>query len=707
MSIKKNVIINKSALIDNFNINLNQIVLDKIKKYNEYNIQINTYSESENYDIVNNLEPYQLAIKSNLLIYHPKEFNGWYSLIDIFDKDMLNIESNLNILVDANIIGIIELIKYMRERNDTFYLNNKVADQIDIKVYEYFRKMFKININNNKTLFDLIFVTNIDIIKSYHSSLNSKGNIILLNQISELDNQYIEKINNLLKLFNQIEIISPYILKSSGEFIIIFSKPKNDHIIKENFGNLMLKVEDFFKYHLNRLIKQQKSKLHILNISNQDLRLKIAQKYQTKILGKLINLFTQLNIPLNTNQINYYNQKLITINQKLYSSLNVISYQFINYEDLKIEFNNKLELKRYTNLHNISANLSKVKRAIDTRYLKKWQFITFQLDNLKSLGKYVSTKYKIFDNTNIIASNAFLKIYEMLITYPLINNNNKLKSFHFCEAPGMFIVGLNHYIQTRTQIKDWSWYGNSLSVSTSKTALTDLHGLINKYKDKWLIGPESDGDIRTLKNIDYFKEIIGEVDLITSDCGICVEISDLNQYEEQIAETDYAQFYNMINLLKIGGSGLIKTFIPLELASNVCVIYTLTQLFEKVYICKPITSRPQNSEVYLICLNYQGINKELQHNLRSLLDKKINPKFNPNYQWIKDIPITFISQLEDYIIDITRQQISYLLNIFHFVDNTSELDKIKLLKEDKLKSKTNQYWCNKFNMISNNGTKLL
>jgi len=231
--------------------------------------------------------------------------------------------------------------------------------------------------------------------------------------------------------------------------------------------------------------------------------------------------------------------------------------------------------------------------------------------------------------------------------------------------------------------------------------------LINKYKDKWLIGPESDGDIRTLKNIDYFKDTLGEVDLITSDCGICVELSDLNQYEEQIAETDYAQFYNMINLLKIGGSGLIKTFIPLELASNVCLIYTLTQVFEKVYICKPITSRPQNSEVYLICLNYQGINKELHNKMRSLLDKKINKKFNPNHQWIKDIPITFISQLEDYIVDITRQQISYLLNIFHFVDNTSELDKIKLLKNEQLKLKTNQYWCNKFNLEFNSGNKLI
>jgi 23S rRNA U2552 (ribose-2'-O)-methylase RlmE/FtsJ len=408
--------------------------------------------------------------------------------------------------------------------------------------------------------------------------------------------------------------------------------------------------------------------------------------------------------------LDYYDTKLLTINNKLYSAVNLISYQFITYDDIKLNFDlTSKTLTKYTGLNNLSKNLNRIKRAIDTRYFKKWQYITFQLDNYKLLGEYISKKYNVFSNKTIKPSNAFMKIYEMLMSFNIIDKSKPtLKSFHFCEAPGMFIMGLNHYLQTKTNIKSWDWYGNSLTIDADKTALSDAYGLIGANKNKWLIGPASSGDIRELANIDFFKEKLSEVDLITSDCGICVDTCELNNYEELIAETDFAQFVNMLNLLAKGGSGIIKTFIPLELASNVCLIYTLTQVFEEVYFSKPITSRPANSEVYLVCIGYLGIDQVVLNQLKQLLNKKINPKFNPKLNWIKNIPQSFIKQLEDYVVEITRQQISYLLNIFHFIDNTAELEKIKLIKDDKkLKEVTNQYWCKKFSFESNNGVHLI
>jgi hypothetical protein len=353
-------------------------------------------------------------------------------------------------------------------------------------------------------------------------------------------------------------------------------------------------------------------------------------------------------------------------------------------------------------------NLNMIKRAIDTKYLKKWQYVTYQLDNYKSLGDYVSKKFTPLTDPKQKVSNAFLKIYEMMMTYDIISDDViTLKSFHFCEAPGMFIIGLNHYLQTKTNVKNWLWHGNSLTQDAEPTALSDSHGLIGKNKDKWLTGPEASGDIRSLTNINFFKDKLESVDFITSDCGICVDPSMLNKYEEMIAETDYAQFINVINLLKVGGSAITKTFIPLELPSNVCIIYMMTQLFEEVYLSKPITSRPQNSEVYLVGKKFLGIDSDTLNKLKSLLDKKINPKFNPHLNWIDNIPQSFINQLEDYIIEITRQQISYLLNIFHFVDNTQAIDQITLLSSGQLKEKTNEYWCKKFKLDLNKKTKLI
>ena len=104
-----------------------------------------------------------------------------------------------------------------------------------------------------------------------------------------------------------------------------------------------------------------------------------------------------------------------------------------------------------------------------------------------------------------------------------------------------------------------------------------------------------------------------------------------------------------------------------------------------------------------MCIGYLGIPESDLNKLKSLLDKKLYPKFNPRLKWIDNIPEYFLKQLEDYVIEITRQQISYLLNIFHFVDNTVELEKINMIKDDnKLKEITNKYWCKKFNIESNN-----
>jgi len=734
----KNIIINKSAQnnITDFNFKLNDKVISRLEKYNKLNLFINSEDKTD----IKRLNLFSQITNKKILLYEPTEYDGWLLLLDYMNQ--LNIINNhllhnkKNIFIDSELCGIIELSKYLSESDDNYYINETMLNLLDDKKIKYLISMYKIKsveankstkANSNSIKYNIIVSKSIDKLESYSKILTSDnvgGEILLVLNTSDIGIILMDKLNQSLKLFDQIELISPSVLKLSGDFVIIFrilptNKPtKITNTIKTN-GNLMIKLDNFFDYHLYKINKVLNSIKHLIDITNKDLQNKLISVYETKLNSIAINLFNKYNIPVNTKIRSYYDNKLISINNKLYSSLNVISYQFINYESLDINFklNNAFDTLsdssntnnvNYSNLHNIAMNLNKIKRAIDTRYFKKWQYITYQLDNYKSLGEYVSKKYDLLNDKKQKVSNAFLKIYEIMMTYELISKDDiNLKSFHFCEAPGMFIIGLNHYLQTKTNIKNWEWYGNSLTLDANKTALSDIHGLIKANTNKWLIGPELSGDIRSLTNINYFKFILGEVDFITSDCGICLDSSLLNKYEEMISETDFAQFINMINLLKVGGTGITKSFIPLELPSNVCLIYMMTQLFEEVYLSKPITSRPQNSEVYLVGKKFLGIKSDLLNDLKSLLDKSINPTFNPFNQWIENIPQSFLSQLEDYILDITRQQISYLLNIFHFVDNTHEIDKIKIISNNKLKESTNIYWCKKFNLVSNKKNKLI
>jgi len=640
---------------------------NSIEKTNILSSLINNLDDNINYRKILNLDIYNNIVNNKLLLYEPLEYAGFLLFLD-FDYQNLNI---INVLLDCTYYSFIELFKYQRETDDKYYISENILNIIPENHLKYLTNYIKIDTEIN-IKYDIIIITDFYKINKYVDKLTIDGIIIYIGDIKDIENN--------ISIFEKMKLLSPIILKLSGEFIAIYNNKKK---YKTN-------AYDFFKKHLKLIYLHLKKKKFIYNIGNIDVQKKIISAHNNKINTQILNLMNTYNIPLKTNIINYYNNKLLTITNKLYSSINVLSYQFINYENILCEIDN-IKIT-YVNLHNISKNLNKIKRAIDTRYIKKWYSITFQLDNYKSLGEYISKKYDVFLDKKINVSNAFLKIYEILCTYDLFDIfKPNLKSFHFCEAPGMFLLGINHFIKTKTKIKLWDWYANSLQQDNDNKALGDNYNLIKKYSKRWI-----NGDIRKLKNIKLFKDKLNEVEFITSDCGICVDYSDMNKYEEIIAETDFAQFINMINLLCKNGSGIIKTFIPLEKASNISIIYLATQLFKKVFLSKPITSRPHNSEVYLICIGFQGIDDILLEKLFNILNN-----FNSNISFIKDIPISFIKQLEDYILDITRQQISYLLNIFHFVDNKQELEKLSLLKNNNLKDSSNIYWCDKFNIISN------
>jgi len=675
-------------------INLN-FKLDELKENIKLQTKLKTHESLINYKKIFNLDNYNQFVINKFILYDPIDYYGFLLFADYFINKKF--KQNLNILLDVNLIGILEIIKYLRGINDNCYISDTIVKTFQSKKLERIIKLIQFTVEKErKNTYDIIISDKFEIIEKYSNNLTSDGTIIIILNISQLDSNMITKINGLIKLFKHIEISSPDIIDDN--LILSISNDTNNI----NKSNEILDFETFLLNHINKANNVLKNKINIAKITNIDIQQKLIDTYNKKIRSKIINMMTSYGIPVSTKLKNYYDNKLITINNKLYSSLNFIAYKFIKYDDLLLTIDINGSDMIYENLHKIASNLNKIKQAIDTRYLKKWQYITGQLDNFKSLGEYVSKKYDVLENKNEKVSNAFLKIYETLFTIPIIKSN-KLKSFHFCEAPGMFIVGINHYLQTKTNVTEWEWFGNSLTIEGNKFALTDMYGIIKKNNKNWLIGKKASGDIRDIDNINYFKEQLNEVDFITSDCGISVEGSQLNKYEEAIAETDFAQFVNMINLLKIGGSSVIKTFIPLELASNVCLIYAITQLFEKVYLTKPITSRPQNSEIYIVCINFKGIEKKMLDELKNMLGSK----FNPNKNWIKNIPNSFYQQLEDYIIDITRQQISYLLNIFYFVDNEGELEKIKLLNDGILKKKSNEYWCEKFEFEHNHKNKII
>ena len=286
-----------------------------------------------------------------------------------------------------------------------------------------------------------------------------------------------------------------------------------------------------------------------------------------------------------------------------------------------------LELK---NMVNKSKDLIDCFINNDNKKDKFYGIETNKLDYFSFLRKEIGIPY---------VTNAFLKCWEMIQDFDLIpaNHNSDYTVFCNAELPGAFIFAINYYIKTRTSNPSFKWYGNSLWPSDSEI-LGDSFKLYEKNKDNWLMnGKEYSGDVLDLKMIDYIKERIGgTVDLYTSDIGIPLNVEDLNNQETLETPLNLGQVICGLVSLKNGGHLVCKMFLFFS-KFNMSLLSILNNLFDEFYISKPVSSRPANSEIYIIGKGYKGYNKEaMTELLQSLVLWKTKDMSNEQISEIKE-----------------------------------------------------------------------
>uniref|UniRef100_A0A4W3GG26 Cap-specific mRNA (nucleoside-2'-O-)-methyltransferase 1 n=1 Tax=Callorhinchus milii TaxID=7868 RepID=A0A4W3GG26_CALMI len=118
-------------------------------------------------------------------------------------------------------------------------------------------------------------------------------------------------------------------------------------------------------------------------------------------------------------------------------------------------------------------------------------------------------------------------------------------------------------------------------------------------------GVDGDGDITRPENISEFRRFVLEnterkgVHFIMADGGFSVEGRE-NLQEILCKQLLLCQFLVALSILRTGGNFLCKTF-DLFTPFSVGLIYLLYTSFERVSLFKPVTSRPANSERYVVC----------------------------------------------------------------------------------------------------------
>jgi cap2 methyltransferase len=267
--------------------------------------------------------------------------------------------------------------------------------------------------------------------------------------------------------------------------------------------------------------------------------------------------------------------------------------------------------------------LKKTKTKMDKPYeknSKKFSFITGYFNMERDLRNYISKTY----NTPHV-TNAWLKIYELYTHYKLIPYSaDKFTYFDNAAFPGTFILATWHMVKTFGDIKEFKWYGSSLLAPDDKKVLEDKYRLYKSNPQRWLMNKDNDGDVTKISNIKNIKKRIGgTIDLYTSDLGFDVS-SDYNRQEEFHAHANLGQIIYGLVSLKQGGSMVTKQY-TYYLPFTASLMGIMTSLFKRVEIAKPMTSRPGNSETYLVCIGYNRKDKLIDLLIRRLGNFNLKP----------------------------------------------------------------------------------
>ena len=343
-------------------------------------------------------------------------------------------------------------------------------------------------------------------------------------------------------------------------------------------------------------------------------------------------------------------------------------------------FNCKISYKRssyvYVKFNKLKRRLNVYKRLLDPLDQKKLRYVLRKLDIYNPLKNILREKHGIKHVTN-----AWLKMYEIASKFDIIGNKKKIKSFHICEMPGGFILGIDHYIKKNLPNTNFDWKSQSLNPykDHGMDRLDDQFKLVKEYKNRWFFGKDGTGNIMNPENIKWYKENIKDIDFVTGDCGIHIEGRGYAEQEIYESKLMFSQVLMMLHVLPKNKNFVIKTFLPFTESSTISWIYLLSCLFETIFLTKPLTSRSVNSEVYIVGYKFKGITDKELKKLRDILED-YSYKFGVFSH--DEIPQEFLDTLYEGSEYFINQQIQSLKEVIYFYNNEEEIA-TKFLPEKK------------------------
>ena len=124
------------------------------------------------------------------------------------------------------------------------------------------------------------------------------------------------------------------------------------------------------------------------------------------------------------------------------------------------------------------------------------------------------------------------------------------------------------------------------------------------------------------------------------------------------------------------------------------ILYLLTYLYENVYISKPLSSRPANSEKYIVCTNFKMV-----PNIDSLIQNIFEKYYLIKQTTVKsiinmEISNCFIDKIKEINAIFGQLQIENIMNTLTYIQDKNKNEKQELYKKSYLNKCIK--WCKKY-----------
>ncbi|CAN9507442.1 unnamed protein product [Ophioblennius macclurei] len=164
-------------------------------------------------------------------------------------------------------------------------------------------------------------------------------------------------------------------------------------------------------------------------------------------------------------------------------------------------------------------------------------------------------------------------------------------------------------------------------------------------------GVDGDGDITRPENMTAFRNFVMEstekrgLHVLMADGGFSVEGQE-NIQEILSKQLLLCQFLTALSSLRTGGNFVCKTF-DLFTPFSVGLVYLLYLCFDRISLFKPVTSRPANSERYVVCRGLKpGSDAVREYMFR--VNLKLNQLRNTEDDVTDVVPLSIIKEDMDF-----------------------------------------------------------